>query len=461
MKASHKLVVSLAALVGFMFVAMTGPALAGPVQYTAILKAGFADSYHGSISNNGLPVCAQDSRIFLQIAPGVFLPNNLLKHETGTMYGQGYASQGAGTHASIMFPAAEKLASTTATNIAGLTNVGNGGAFARIRATCQVVAPPFINPRLRSRTQFAGGGGPGVAGTLSQNNGLDFVGASLSIPIPFFPPGDGKQQLTKGPRNFGGGLPAVTTGPTIYSSWVSSMNRGLGNGVQLGINTTIITPTATNPATAMVLKTFGKVNYAGGYLPTGPNKAGGDTPTHRASTDPQALPTGMQTTFTNFFAFRTPGGATKDQQGFIKTVGGGNTKGTGYMSSAAINSPFQIRIAIQQLTTGTVLHTDMVGDYLTVRGTTGADLTGLASPGGTTRRLSTVAPFSATINGIGPFGLNAFLSLTGGALGFGGIGESTYNFAPAPVPEPASMLAIGFGTMALFGLHRVRENRRK
>ena len=231
MKASHKLVVSLAALVGFMFVAMAGPALAGPVQYTAVLKSGFSDSWHGNTSNNGLPVCAQDNRIFVQIAPGVFLPNVLLKHETGTMYGQGYAVQGSGPNASIMFPAAENLASTTGTNIAGLTNVGNGGAFARIRATCQVVVPPFLNPRLRSRTQFAGGGGPGVSGTLSANNGMDFVGASLSVPIPFFPAGDGKQQLTKGPNNFGGGLPAVTTGPTIYSSWVSSMNRGLGNGV--------------------------------------------------------------------------------------------------------------------------------------------------------------------------------------------------------------------------------------
>ena len=120
MKASHKLVVSLAALVGFMFVAMTGPALAGPVQYTSVLKSGFADSYHGSVSNNGLPVCAQDNRVFFQfeVVPGVFipLPTVLGKHETGTMYAQGYASTGGGTHASVMFPQQQALGATTGTN---------------------------------------------------------------------------------------------------------------------------------------------------------------------------------------------------------------------------------------------------------------------------------------------------------------------------------------------------------
>ena len=78
MKASKKLVVSLAALVGFIFIAMTGSALAGPVQYTSVLRSGFSDSWHGNTSNNGLPVCAQDNRIFVQVAPGFFLPNVLL-----------------------------------------------------------------------------------------------------------------------------------------------------------------------------------------------------------------------------------------------------------------------------------------------------------------------------------------------------------------------------------------------
>jgi len=470
MRATYKLVLSLAVTVGFL-VALAAPSFAGPVQYTATLKSGFADSYHGSISNNGLPVCAQDNRVFFQfeIAPGVFipLPTVLGKHETGTMYAQGYASTGGGTHASVMFPQQQALGATTGTNIAGLTNVGNGGAFARVRATCQILLPAFQNSRFRTRNQFAGGGWPGETGTVAVNQGMDFGGAgvpgSIDVPIPFFT-GLGRQHITKGARNFGGGIPAVTTGPTIYSSFVSSLNRGLGNGVALGINTATLTPTAM----AAPLKTFGKVEYLQGYLPTGPNKAGGDTGTHRTSADPQAIATGMQTTYTNFFAFRTKGGSTVAQHGFIKTGGGGNT-GAGLPPGAGggvgcapganpgpcLNTPAQIRIALQQLTTGTVLHTDSVGDYLTVRGTTGFDLTGASGtgPDGTTRKLSLVAPFSAVIRMVGPFGLGVFVP----DLGFGGIGNNTFNFQPAPVPEPASMLALGFGTVALFGLHRIRR----
>jgi hypothetical protein len=459
MRATYKLVLSLAVTVGFL-VALAAPSLAGPVQYTATLKAGFADSYHGSISNNGLPVCGQDTRVFFIFNHPVFgpipLPTVLGKHETGTMYAQGYASTGGGTHATVMFPAKQALASTTGTNIAGLANVGNGGAFARVRATCQVILSAFQNPRFRTRNQFAGGDWPGEAGTVGQNQGMDFGGAgvpgSIDLPIPFFT-GRGKQHITKGPLNFGGGVPAVTTGPVIYSSFVSSMDRGLGNGVALGINTAIVTPTALS--NNKTLKTFGKVEYLAGYLPTGPNKAGGDTGTHRPLTSAQALPTGMQTTYTNFFAYRTKGGSTVAQHGFIKTAGGtvGHTNGAGCAGVLCLNTPAQIRIALQQLTTGIVLHTDSVGDYLTDRGTTGFDQTGLAGSNGTTRSLSLVAPFSATIRMVGGFGLGVFVP----ELGFGGIGNNTYAFQPAPVPEPASMLALGFGTMALFGLHRIRR----
>ena len=470
MRATYKLVLSLAVTVGFL-VALAAPSLAGPVQYTATLKSGFADSYHGSISNNGLPVCAQDSRVTfqLEVAPGVFitLPTVLGKHETGTMYAQGYASTGGGTHGTVMWPAKQVLASATGGNIAGVTNVGNGGAFGRARATCQILLPAFQNPRFRTRNQFAGGDWPGAAGTVGQNQGMDFGGAgvpgSINIPIPFFT-GLGRQQITKGPRNFGGGVPAVTTGPVIYSSFVSSLNRGLGNGVALGINTATLTPTAM----AAPLKTFGKAQYLQGYLPTGPNKAGGDTGTHRTSLDPQGIPTGMQTTYTNFFAYRTAGGSTVAQHGYILTAGGGNTGAGGAPGAGGglgcapganpgpcLNTPAQIRIALQQLTTGTVLHTDAVGDYLTVRGTTGFDLTGASGtgPDGTTRKLSLVAPFSATIRMVGPFGLGVFVP----DIGFGGIGNNTFAFQPAPVPEPASMLALGFGTMALVGLHRIRR----
>jgi len=441
-----------------MLVAAASPSLAGVVQYTGTIKQGFADSWHGSISNNGLPVCAQDNRVFfphptVTIGGGQpwMIPNVLLKHETGTMYAQGYASTGGGTHASVMFPAFQPLADATGTNIAGLTNVGNGGAFPRPRATCQILLPAFQNPRFRTRNQFAGGGWPGAAGTVAQNGGHDFTGSTLSFGVPFFT-GRGGQKLKKGANNFGGGVPAIVTGPIIYSSFVSSMSHGLGNGVALGINTAIITPTATNPTTAAVLKTFGLVEYLNGYLPTGPNQAGGNTGTHRTSADPQALPTGMQTTYTNFFAYRTKGGSTVNQQGFIKTAYGGNTGGGG-TTPAALRTPFQIRIALQGLSTGYGLHTDIVGDYTTSRATSGFDSTGLAGSNGTTRRLSLVAPWSSTIRANGSLGLGVFVP----ELGFGGIGNNTFNFKPAPVPEPASMLALGLGGIALLGLNRARR----
>ena len=471
MRATWKLMLSLAVTLGFLM-ALAAPSLAGPVQYTGTLKSGFADSYHGSISNNGLPVCAQDNRVTFLFPHPIFgpipLPTVLGKHETGTMYAQGYAVQGSGLNPSVAFPAAQPLASTSGTNVAGLTNVGNGGAFKRVRATCQILLPAFQNPRFRSRNQFAGGNWPGASGTVSAGNGMDFpggAGASINVPIPFFT-GLGRQQITKGANVFGGGVPAVTTGPTIYSSFVSSLSRGLGNGVQLGIGTANITPTLM----AAPITEFGVAAYLEGYLPTGPNKAGGDTGTHRPIGDPQALATGMQTTFTNGFAFRTPGGTTAALHGYIKTGGGGHTgiavgglpgAGGGVGCAPGANpgpcliTPVQIRIALQQLTTGKVLHTDSVGDYLTVRGTTGFDQTGVSGtgPDGTTRKLSLVAPFSAVIRTNGAFGLGLFLP----QLGFGGIGNNTFNFQPAPVPEPASMLALGLGTMALFGLHRIRR----
>jgi hypothetical protein len=460
MRRAYKLMLGLTVAVGFFVVALASPSLAGFVQYTGTLQSGFADSFHGSISNNGLPVCAQDNRVSAIFDHPIFgpipIPNVLGKHETGTMYAQGYAETGGGSHASVMFPVFEPLASATGTNIAGLNNVGNGGAFRRVRATCQVLLPPFQNSRFRTRNQFAGGGWPGEAGTVAVNGGMQFGGAgvpgSINIPIPFLNGGaGGAQQITKGARNFGGGVPAVITGPTIYSSFVSSGSRGLGNGVALGINTATLTPTAM----AAPLKTYGKAFYLQGYLPTGPNKAGGNTATHRATTDPQALPTGMQTTYTNTFVFRTPGPASGAVQGFVVTDGGGITAGAGCGALPCKSTPFQIRIALQGLTTGKVQHNDDIGDYLTTRGTQGFDLTGASGtgPDGTTRKLSLVAPFSANIKGIGTAGLNIFVP----ELGFGGIGDNTFNFQPAPVPEPASMLALSFGTMALFGLHRVRR----
>lgn len=444
------------ALAGLMVVALVAPAGAGVVQFSGKVRAGFGNSWNltdpalgTSPSNNGLPVCAVTNPFALQT--------------WGTLYAQGYASQGTGTHASLMFDGYRGLNDTASgTNFLGDPG-GNGGAFPRVRATCQIKIPYFANPRLRSRTQFAGGGWPAAAGgTLSQGGGNDFVGASVNIPIPFFTAG-GAQQITKGPRTFGGGLGVVTTGSVIYSSFVSSMNHGLGNGVQLGINVTTLTPSGNNP-----LATFGLIDYIGGYLPTGPNGLGGFAVTHRTGTGTmtstavtQGIVPGHQTTFGNAFGLYTPGGSTVNQGGNLQTLYGGNTVTNCTFDPAlcpapgiGLLSPFHIRIAAQIGTTGMVQHTDIIGDYVTIRATTGQDLTGLtAQPNGTTRRLQSVTPWSATIRGIGPFPIKNFVP----ALGFGGLG--TVDLDLVPVPEPSSMLALGLGAMGLFGLNRARGRR--
>jgi len=444
------------------------PASAGVVQFTGKLRSGFGNSWvisdpsrETGPSNNGLPVCA--------------VTNPYVAQTWGTLYVQGYANQGAGTHASLQFDEYSPLGGP-GTNFVG-TAGGNGGAFPRIRATCQVRIPFFANPRLRSRTQYAGGGWPGNAGTMEQNGGVDFgtTGATaVNIPIPFLTvaglPG-GAQQMTKGDRNFGGNVGVINTGPVIYSSFVSSGNRGLGNGVQLGLNTV----TKTYGTAAALVSTFGQVNYIGGYLPTGPNGVGLAGGTHRTAGGPntmsstaisQAIAPGRQTTYTGMFGFHTKGGTSIGQPGAFGTVYGGNTVTPCAFDPALcpapgipVNSTFHIRIAVQQGTTGTVKHTDAVGDYITERTATGFDLTNGGAPlsgatDGTTRRLQHVAPWSAVIRGIGLFPIKDTPGLT---LGFGGLGQTELDIKP--VPEPGSMLALGFGAVALFALKRARGNR--
>ena len=444
-------------LAGLLVVALVAPAGAGVVQFEGKLRAGFGNSWNltdpslgTSPSNNGLPVCAVTNPFALQT--------------WGTLYAQGYAEQGTGTHPSLHIDGYRPMGDTSGTNFLGVPG-GNGGAFPRVRATCQIKIPYFANPRLRSRTQFAGGGWPDDAGgTLLQGGGAQFSGASVNVPIPFLTAA-GAQQLTKGPRTFGGAVGVATTGPIIYSSYVSSMDHGLGNGVQLGINVVTLTPGGLNK-----LATFGLIDYIGGYLPTGPNGLGQAGVTHRTSGGPntmtstaisQAINPGHQTTYQNYFGLYTPGGSTVDQGGNLQTVYGGNTVtncapvGTGCtVPGIGLLSTFQIRIAVNVGTTGMVEHSDMVGDYVTIRGTTGEDSTGLTGqPNGTTRRLQSVVPWSATIRGVGPFPIKNYVP----ALGFGGLGSTELNIQP--VPEPSSLLALGFGALGLFGLNRARGRR--
>lgn len=484
--------------VALLVIGLVAPAGAGVVQFTGKLRTGFGNSWNISNpalgvgpSNNGLPVCAV---------------TNPFVHQTwGTMYVQGYAQQGTTTARSIMFDARRPLGDTSGTNFVGQPG-GNGGAFSRSRATCQVRIPNFANPRLRSRTQYAGGAwpksNPSTPARIAVGAGIDLGTAmSIVIPVPFLTAA-GNQYITNGPDNYGGNAPVETTGPIIYSSYVSSNDRGLANGVQLGINVATLTPLGNQK-----LATFGLIDYLGGYLPTGPNGLGGAGGTHRVTKPSttmgntlgnnamtcgtlmtascpqvglgtmtstaisQAINPGHQTTFADFFALRTPGPLTPGttamgalEQGNIQTVYGGNTQtncvppGTTAapcpLPGIPLNSTFHIRIAVHQATTGTVKHTDMVGDYITSREAVGHDLTGLtAQPDGATRRLQTVTPWSATIRGVGPFPIKNFVP----QLGFGGLGMTQLDIQPAP--EPGAMVALGLGVMTLVGLRRARGRR--
>jgi hypothetical protein len=338
--------------------------------------------------------------------------------------------------------------------------------------------------------------------TLSQGGGIDVgTGMSVVIPIPFLTAA-GNQYITTGSKHFGGNAGVETTGSVIYSSYVSAGNHGLGNGVQLGINVATLTPGGLKK-----LATYGLIDYLGGYLPTGPNGLGDGGGTHRVlgslttmgapiatpaltcgtlmtSACPQvglgpssktnisqAITPGHQTTYSDFFALRTPGPMTASfitsmTQGKIQTVYGGHTPASGFcappgtsmapcpLPGIPLNSTFHIRIAAHQGTTGMVKHTDMVGDYITSRSTTGSDLTGLTGqPNGTTRRLQSVTPWSATIRGIGPFPIKNFIP----ALGFGGLASTNLDIQPAP--EPGAMVALGLGVVTLVGLRRARGRR--
>ena len=114
-------------------------------------------------------------------------------------------------------------------------------------------------------------------------------------------------------------------------------------------------------------------------------------------------------------------------------------------------SPIQIRIGAGVQTTGMVYRTDMVGDYVTNRGATGDDQTGLSGASGTTRKLQVVTPWSANIGGIGNFNLFPL------PLGFGGVQLVDMDIIPMPVPEPGVLLSLGAGAIAMLGMARARR----
>ncbi|MFK7896417.1 MAG: PEP-CTERM sorting domain-containing protein [Myxococcota bacterium] len=422
---------------------VAAPSFAQTVQYTGSLMIGFGDSDNPTdVSNNAVPICAFTG-------PNPFAPQTF---GSLPVYGR-----------------AEQTASGALTfqghGIGGGPQAGSdaGGAVVKVNATCNVVVPSFLNPRLRSRTQVGAAKWPGVRGAfpatgtgvgspatptvpptymLSAGNGNP---SSFATAIPFFG-GNGQVTVSPGANNYGGGIP--------YQG---------GGGVQLALNTTTMT------GGGGTLMTFGVADYVNGFLPTDPQLFG---------TDAKGVfngPLGATTSFPNGIivgqaqnmALRTPGALTPtngtmmvpvslrtiDMQGAIQTLLGGDTGmgGTG----PQLQSPAQFDGAFFEWTTGMVQHTDMVGDFVTERTATGFDLavtpagTPATDPNQTTRRLQLVSPWSASIALKGPFGFPV------PDLGFGGLAVLTLDITPAP--EPGTIAMLGFGVAGLAGLGAMRR----
>ncbi|MHA7839714.1 MAG: PEP-CTERM sorting domain-containing protein [bacterium] len=402
------------------------------VQYTGSLMIGFSDADNPDPTNDAVPICAAT--------------NPFIKQTFGSLPVNGFAVQpGAGGPGSPL---------TFGGNYFGLPGVSSvnanlaGGSDIKTTGTCQLALPPFIDPRLRSRTQIGEARWPGMKGpftAIGQAPGATqptyMVGpggghASLpagqnDIAIPFYD-GNGFDRITKGPATFGGAIP--------YSG---------GGGVQLGINTTTLTPGGNQP-----LATFGVASYINGFLPTDPQLFGTDA--KGVSLNPSGLVPAPTTAFANGLIvgrpsdlrLRTPGGpaGTSGVTASIPVAPGVSFPGV---------STFQFNGAFFEWTTGMVRHEDNVGDSQTIRSATGGDVAA-TGPNGTTRSLQLVSPWSATIKAVG-----AFSSPAGGFqgsvpnLGFGGL--AVLDLDIRPVPEPGSIAMIGFGVAGLLGLRAVRR----
>lgn len=445
------------ALLSALSVLVAGPSFAQAVAYSGKLQIGFGDQDNatGFRSNNAVPICAGGGPI---LNPGT------IGTTLGTLAMNGTATQvGSGAGATITFQ--------------GVQGTG-GGAQTKENATCNVAIPGFANPRLRSRTQVGAAQFPGRKGdytpmlstapvpstapvyTLSAGGGneqsatvsswttmvtgsapaVTFTGAAYEGSIPFFGLGLGINRVQPGAARFGGGMP--------FSG---------GGGVQLGINFTTMTP----GGAVLVPGDYGQVLYANGFLPTSPQIFGTDATGVNILNQVTTMLLPATLTYTrglingrqdNQYAARTPGGTTRDQQGAIRTLGGGNTVTPAPTPNIPIVSPVAFTGLFGEWTTGAVTHTDQVGDFTTIRKAAGFDVsvTTASAVGGETRRLQVVSPWSATIRPVGPFGLPV------PALGFGGIASMTLNIIPAP--EPGTLAMLGFGVLGLVGLSASRRS---
>jgi hypothetical protein len=264
-------------------------------------------------------------------------------------------------------------------------------------------------------------------------------------PPVFYGSGAGRQVIIPGPARFGGGVPVNGDGQVQL-------------GVNLGNETTGGGP----------LSTFGVVDYAEGLLPTGPALYG----TSASSTS--VVPVGLMAGNPYQWRFHAAGptGAASTipltpnfgwSQGNRLTVGFGvtGTPGGGPNGSATgatgplLTTPGNFRGIFQKWTTGYVQHSDVSGNYTTIRSAQGFDMAvnPTTQPNGTSRKLQLVTPWSASIQQelTRPWaGAISFLP----DFGFGGVSVLTLN-----VPEPGmvSMLAIGIAGLAAAGTRRQRR----
>ncbi|MCR9095464.1 MAG: PEP-CTERM sorting domain-containing protein [bacterium] len=437
------------ALLSVLSVLVAGPSFAQAVAFSGKLQIGFGDQDNatGFRSNNAVPICAGQGPL---VNPGT------VGTTLGTLLMNGTATAAPGVGGTVTFQGVQ---------------AGAGGAQQKVQSTCNVAIPGFANPRLRSRTQIGAAQYPGRKGAFTTmlstatvptvaptymlsaaggNEQATTGGGAYEASIPFFGLGQGVQRVNPGAARFGGAMP--------FSG---------GGAVQLGVNFQTLVPGGTSME-ILEPGDYGLVLYANGLLPTSPQIFGTDatgvniinpvtgtiyTPSF---TYTAGIVNGRQD---NQYAARTPGGTTKDQQGAVRTVLGGNTVTPAPGGPATqIVSPVAFTGVFGEWTTGMVTHTDMVGDFTTIRMATGFDrvpaTTGTADDAraanaGATRRLQVVSPWAATIRPVGPFGLPV------PNLGFGGIASMQVDIIPAP--EPGTIAMLGFGALGLVGLSASRR----
>jgi hypothetical protein len=421
-------------LLAALTVLLAAPSFAQTVAYSGKLQIGFGDQDNTLPTlvqtNNAIPICAGQP-------PSNLPATNPAGTTLGTLIVNGRGDGGAGVGAPLTFSA---VSATT------------GGAQEFDNDVCNVVNVGFANPRLRSRTQIGAAHWPGRKGPfttnittapipsvpptymLSAGNGN---AADFTTTVPFLGAGDAQERVQRGGIGYGGGVP--------FSG---------GGGVQLGVNFVTTTP---NGAT-LAPGDYGLVLYANGFLPTDPQVFGTDfkgvglrnvITASAPTTYPNGVILGTQGLS---YAARTPGGTTVLDQGAIRTAFGGNTRTpVAPPTIIPIVSPVAFSGAFFEWTTGTVTHTDMVGDFTTIRTAMGSDVA-VSGPGGATRRLQVVSPWAASIKVVGSaFGLAALLP----QLGFGGVAELELNIIP--IPEPGTLLMLGFGVVGLAGLGAARR----